>query len=180
MDANGNVYIAGDSNSDQYPITRDAVQGSRGGNYDAVLSVLDTNGLNLNYSTFYGGQGDDSASSVAVDAFNNVYMTGSTASGNLFISSTAVQGTPGGGNADAFLAKISVAGTAIPGVSATPNPAPMGFVAPQAASPRIFGRAAAESKGAGFTAAQSGSTSREASVQSVSKHERGGGSHCGP
>ena len=173
VDANGNVYIAGDSNSDQYPVTRDATQGSRGGGYDAVFSVLDTNGLTLSYSTFYGGKGDDSASSLAVDASKNVYLTGSTSSGNLFVSSNAVQGTPGGGNADAFLAKISVAGSAIAGVSAAADPVVSNFAAPQAVAVPVFGRASTESKGADFTVASEAAVSGKISAQSIRKHGRG-------
>ena len=116
-DANGNVYIAGDTDSSQYPVTRDAVQSGRGGGFDAVVSVLDTNGQNLVYSTFYGGNGDDSASGIALDQYYEVYLTGYTQSGNLAISTGAVQSAPGGGDMDAFLAKISVYGSAVPGTS---------------------------------------------------------------
>ena len=139
-DANGNVYIAGDTDSDQYPVTDDATQGRRAANVDAVLSVLDTNGQNLLYSTFYGGRGDDSALGIAVDAFSQVYLTGSTDSSDLPIRQ-AVQAQPGGGSSDAFLAKISVYGSAIPGSTPSSDPAPLAVTGTSAATrASVFGR----------------------------------------
>ncbi len=171
VDSRGNVYVAGDTDSDQYPVTRDAFQSSRGGGFDAVLSVLDTNGQNLTYSTFYGGRGDDSASSVAVDPFNQVYLTGSTASGDLFVNSGAYQNSPGGGNSDAFLAKLSVSGSEIPGTSAAPILAPQTSAAPQAVSPRVFGRNATQSQAADFAIPNSPVATRGDSVQALSRHK---------
>lgn len=115
VDANGTVYVAGDTDSNQYPVTRDAVQGNRGGGVDAVFSVLDTDGQNLLYSTFYGGSGDDSAVGLAVNLRGEVFLTGSTTSPDLAISQGAVQQLPGGGASDAFLAKINLADSSIPG-----------------------------------------------------------------
>ena len=139
-DANGNVYIAGDTDSDQYPVTGDATQARRAANVDAVLSVLDTNGQNLVYSTFFGGRGDDSALGIAVDAFSQVYLTGSTDSSDLPIRQ-AVQSLPGGGSSDAFLAKISVYGSAIPGSTPSSDPAPTAAVGSSTLSgARAFGR----------------------------------------
>lgn len=120
VDANGTVYVAGDTNSDQYPVTSDAVQGSRRGGFDAVLSVLDTNGTRLLYSTYFGGSGDDSAMGVAVDPFYNVYVTGVTSSGDFPVTQVAVQPQPGGGDSDAFLTKINLQHSSIPGSDVPP------------------------------------------------------------
>jgi len=141
VDANGNVYVTGDTDSSQYPVTRDAIQSSRNGGSDAVLSVLDTNGLNLLYSTFYGGSGSDSAMGIALDQYAQVYLTGSTSSADLSITQGAVQGSPGGGDSDAFLAKISVYGSAIPGSTPSSDPAPISSGANTESSPvSAFGR----------------------------------------
>ncbi len=137
VDANGTVYVAGDTDSNQYPVTRDAVQGNRGGGVDAVFSVLDTNGQNLLYSTFYGGSGDDSAVGLATNRYGEVFLTGSTTSPDLPISQGAVQQLPGGGSSDAFLAKIGLAGSSIPGTDAV---RPADFMTPTSSSASIFGR----------------------------------------
>ncbi len=128
VDANGNVYVAGNTDSNQYPVTRDAFQSNRGGGVDGVLSVLDTNGQNLLYSTFYGGLGDDDAVSVTVNQFFEVFLVGQTASSN-FPVANALQRVAGGGPSDGFFAKFSFAGVSVPVTSTPPvtflgNPAP--------------------------------------------------------
>jgi hypothetical protein len=140
VDNSGNVYVAGDTDSDQYPVTKDATQGSRAGGVDAVFSVLDTNGLNLLYSTFYGGSGNDSAVGIALDQYAQVYLTGQTSSADLPTSKGVVQPLPGGGDSDAFLAKMSVFGSAIPGTSNSTNPTPASVVNPESSFVSAFGR----------------------------------------
>ncbi len=145
VDANGNVYVAGNTDSNQYPVTRDAFQGNRGGGVDGVLSVLDTNGQNLLYSTFYGGSGDDDAVSVAVNQFFEVFLAGQTASGDFPVVG-ALQRLAGGGPSDGFFAKFSFAGASVPGTNNTP----VTFLEKQApASMSNFGRGmiAVESEG---------------------------------
>lgn len=120
IDPNGNVYIAGDTNSDQFPVTSDAIQGRRGGRFDATLSVMDTNGTTLYFSTFFGGSGDDSFFAIALDPYYNVYLTGVTSSGDLTVGpANVVQPQPGGGSSDALLVKIDTSQSNIPGASFT-------------------------------------------------------------
>jgi hypothetical protein len=106
LDSSNNIYLAGDTNSDQYPVTSDAVQRNRKGGFDAVMSVLDPTGSRLLYSTFLGGSGDDTGSAIAVDPFGNVYLTGITISFDYPLTPAAAQTQPGGGTQDAFFAKV--------------------------------------------------------------------------
>ena len=106
LDSVNNIYVVGDTNSDQYPVTSDAVQRNRKGGFDAVFSILDPTGSRLMYSTFFGGSGDDTGSAIAVDPFGNVYLTGITISFDYPLTAGAVQTQPGGGTRDAFLAKV--------------------------------------------------------------------------
>jgi hypothetical protein len=106
LDSSNNIYVAGDTNSDQYPVTSDAIQRNRKGRFDAVVSVLDATGSRLLYSTFFGGSGDDSGSAVAVDPFGNIYLTGLTMSFDYPLTPGAAQTQPGSGTQDAFFAKI--------------------------------------------------------------------------
>lgn len=144
VDSHGTIYIAGDTNSDQYPVTGSAAQPNRGGGFDAVVSVLDTNGRSLLYSTFYGGSGDDSAMAIAVDPFFNVYVTGATASGNLFVTPGAVQPQPGGGQSDAFLLKLNLQSSSIPGSDA-PATTTLATPAIPSATTSVFGRGIVQS-----------------------------------
>src|SRR5205814_680988 len=75
-DSNGNVYIAGDSNAPDFPVTANAVQKTYGdGGQDGFVAKFDKNG-NLLWSTFLGGSGWDGVYSFAVDANGNAVVTG--------------------------------------------------------------------------------------------------------
>jgi Ca2+-binding RTX toxin-like protein len=65
----------------------------------------------LEYSTFLGGSAFDFAAGVAVDPQGNTYLSGSTRS-NDFPTVSAIQPSSGG-NADAFVAKISADGSTL-------------------------------------------------------------------
>ncbi|MGD9346385.1 MAG: SBBP repeat-containing protein [Candidatus Aminicenantes bacterium] len=83
LDASGNVYIAGETYSANYPTTPGAYDESyNGGTYDAFVSLLN-NSLNaLVASTYVGGNNDDSGSGIVLDDSGNVFITGYTNSSN--------------------------------------------------------------------------------------------------
>jgi uncharacterized repeat protein (TIGR01451 family) len=60
----------------------------------------------LNFSTYFGGSGDEHSTSVAVDGSFNIYITGSTTSPNLPVTSGVVQSTLAG-TQNAYVAKIT-------------------------------------------------------------------------
>ena len=59
----------------------------------------------LNFSTYFGGSGDEHNTSVAVDSSLNIYLAGSTTSLNLPVTAGVVQGTLHGAK-NAYVAKI--------------------------------------------------------------------------
>ncbi|MGD0402284.1 MAG: choice-of-anchor D domain-containing protein [Candidatus Acidiferrales bacterium] len=61
--------------------------------------------LSVSYSTFLGGAGADSATSVIVDSLGKVYVSGTTTSAGTFSESSKKLG-PGGGASDYFIAKL--------------------------------------------------------------------------
>jgi len=63
-----NVYVVGDTNSGDFPITTNAFQTLNNGNFNAFLSKLNPSGSGLLYSTYLGGSTFDGAIAVAVDA----------------------------------------------------------------------------------------------------------------
>src|SRR5438067_917186 len=110
-DANGNVYIAGDSNAPDFPVTANAVQKTYGdGGQDGFVAKFDKDGKLL-WSTFLGGSGWDGVNSLAVDANGNAVVTGVTESSDFPITANAVQRTVTGDAA--FVTVISADGTKV-------------------------------------------------------------------
>jgi Beta-propeller repeat len=139
LDSADNVYVTGDSNSDQYPVTSGAVQPNRKAGFDIILSILNPAGTQLLYSTFLGGSGDDSGYGVATDPYGNAYLTGVTSSFDYPTTPGVVQPQAGGGDTDAIFAKIGfanptnapqvfTASVAAPGIENTVNPFHRGIV----------------------------------------------------
>ncbi len=109
VDAEGNVYVAGSTDSTDFPL---ATLGSLpGGNTHVFIAKLDATGSNLIYADYLGGNGQDYGYALALDAANDVYVTGNTASSD-FPTVNPFQGTyPGSSNA--FLTKISPDGSSL-------------------------------------------------------------------
>lgn len=122
-DAAGNVYIAGETTTQALKTTAGAIQATYGGETtspytgDAFVAKFTASG-SLVYVTYLGGSADDLATSIAVDAAGNAYVTGYTNSTNFPTTASALQKAFAGfgGNTcnrlgDAFVAKINPSGT---------------------------------------------------------------------
>jgi Beta-propeller repeat len=108
LDPAGNIYITGDTNSVDFPISK-ALQDKHGGSTDVFVTKLSPDGSKILYSTFIGGSGDDVGYGIAVDSVGNAYITGDTSSNN-FPVEKPLQKTPGG-LFDAFVVKLSSDGS---------------------------------------------------------------------
>ncbi len=106
LDSAGNIYIAGLTNSTDFPISDNAYQKSNAGGYDAVVTVLNAMGDTLLYSSYLGGSGTDYGMGIVVDASGSAYVTGLTNS-TAFPVKNAYQEQFGGGAYDAFVAKVN-------------------------------------------------------------------------
>ena len=112
VDSSGAVYIAGNTNSTNFPIIN-AVQSTNGGAPDAFVTKLNSIGNAVLYSTYLGGAGAENVElggSIAVDASNNAYVIGTTSSTN-FPTFQPLQSALNGSN-DVFVVKLSAAGSA--------------------------------------------------------------------
>src|SRR5207244_10403011 len=78
VDAAGNAYVTGDTNSADFPTTAGAFQTTSSGGTDAFVTKLNPAGSALVYSTFLGGSSFDQGSGIAVDASGDAYVTGRT------------------------------------------------------------------------------------------------------
>jgi hypothetical protein len=81
------------------------LQSTLAGAYDAFVARLGpTSGLL--YSTFLGGSREETAGGIAVDALQDVYVTGDTNSADFPVAGTPVQSSTAGGH-DAFLVRLA-------------------------------------------------------------------------
>ncbi len=105
-DSKGLVYLGGVTQSTDIPLAGNPVQNTPGGGLDLFLVVINpalSPGSQIIYVTYLGGSQDDNFGALTVGPNGDVYMTGSTASGN-FPLKNAAQTSIGGtsGSADAF------------------------------------------------------------------------------
>ncbi|MBI1355761.1 MAG: hypothetical protein GC160_15585 [Acidobacteria bacterium] len=109
----GRPVVAGSTNSTDLPTTEDAFQRTNGGADDAFLAVLAATGKSIDYCSYFGGSGDDSAAydgrPIVVDPENRIWFVGQTVSENL-PTRHALQAAPGG-DSDGFIARLALDGT---------------------------------------------------------------------
>jgi hypothetical protein len=110
IDSSGNAYITGTTFSANFP-TQDPYQTDNEGNSDAFVVKLNPGGSALLFSTYIGGSNADEGYGIAVDASDNVYVTGSTVSSD-FPTEDPIQGANSGGS-DTFISKLDSAGSAL-------------------------------------------------------------------
>ncbi|MGQ9618212.1 MAG: SBBP repeat-containing protein [Candidatus Aminicenantia bacterium] len=108
VDSSGNAYIAGTTNSLNFPV-RKAFQNSIASSWDIFVTKISPDGGSLIYSTYLGGSKDDIGYSIAVDSEGYAYITGRTSSGD-FPLKNAYQGS-NAGLWDVFLTKLSADGS---------------------------------------------------------------------
>lgn len=127
LDRNNNIYVAGFTDSRDYPATVDAFQptfraASSLPGTEVVVTKLNPAGTSLIYSTFLGGTGADAPYALTVDAQGNAYVAGSTTSPNFPVTQGAYRTTYGGASpdletqyayGDGFVSKISPDGSAL-------------------------------------------------------------------
>ena len=79
VDAAGNAVVAGQTASPDFPVTAGAFEQQLNGTQNDFLIRLDPSG-NILTSTYFGGSGSDSPSSIAIDGAGNIDVAGSTSS----------------------------------------------------------------------------------------------------
>ena len=111
VDANGNAYIAGVTNSANFPVTAGVYQSALNGPSDAFAARLNAAGNALVFSTYLGGIGPEWAAGIGIDSSGSAYVSGYTSSVD-FPLAGAVQATYSGLQ-DAFVSKLNSAGNTL-------------------------------------------------------------------
>ncbi len=121
VDANGNVFIMGDTDSPAFPTLNPGgsayYQASPAGSSDLYIVKFDSSNVRL-WGTCYGGTNLENTGGsdrpLALDAQGNVYVTGQTASSDLPVlnpgGGSFYQATPGG-QRDSFLGQFKNSGS---------------------------------------------------------------------
>jgi hypothetical protein len=112
VNAAGNAYVTGLSDSSNFPITPDVFQCVKGAGFDAFVTALNAAGNDLVYSTYLGGDDLDAGHNIAVDTAGNASVVGLTASTDFPTTADAIQSAYGG-NTDAFITRVNASGTGL-------------------------------------------------------------------
>lgn len=113
VDNSGHAFLAGATNSEDFPTTSGAFQTTLpalgSDSFSAFVSKLEADGTGLVYSTFFGGQSSIGGQGLAIDTNGSAYI-GGTVFGPGFPVVNAIQTTYGGGDNDGFVAELNPGG----------------------------------------------------------------------
>jgi hypothetical protein len=91
VDTSGQIFLAGTTNSSDFPVTSNAFQKTWGGGNDAFFSVLSNDGSQLIYSTYLGGSGDEGINRLIQGANDSFYVGGGASAAGLPVTTGAYQ-----------------------------------------------------------------------------------------
>jgi hypothetical protein len=114
LDCLGNAYVAGYTDSSDFPTANAYQPAYGGGSRDVFVTKIDPDGKGVTYSTYLGGGDRDYGFGVAVDSSGNCYVTGYTKSVSPtgFPLSNPYQDV-NKGNMDAFVTKLNPEGSGL-------------------------------------------------------------------
>jgi len=115
LDNAGNILLASNTQSGDFPVTPGAFQKTFGGKQDGVIIKANPDLSQVLFSSFLGGSGNDAAFVLAINpADNNIYIGGNTDGTDLPGDKTnALYSTSQGGETDGFVSIINSDGSAL-------------------------------------------------------------------
>ncbi len=112
LDSTGNIYIAGETMSNNFPTTSGVVDPTFDSYSDAFIAKFNPTGTQILYSTLLSGNNSETIYDMVVDSAGNAIVTGGTSSPNFLVSSYPIDNTHNG-DFDVFVSKLNSNGTAI-------------------------------------------------------------------
>lgn len=105
VDATGNIYVCGFTESTSSIATAGSYQTTLGGQFDAIILKYNTSGIRL-WGSYYGGSDNDDFSGIAITSGGSIYAAGNTLSTSGIASAGSHQTTIGG-SYDLFFVKFT-------------------------------------------------------------------------
>ncbi|MHA2055237.1 MAG: SBBP repeat-containing protein [Candidatus Hodarchaeales archaeon] len=128
IDELNGLYLMGKTKSTDFPV-KSAFEETLQGKSDVFITKFVSDGSNISFSTYLGGQEHDEGMALAVDSVRDIYVTGSTSSADFPVSATAYNTTYSGGGTfnypneygvwknwplgDSYLTKLAANGTSL-------------------------------------------------------------------
>ena len=109
LDADGNIWVAGETSSPDFPVTNDS---KLTGEQNAFVAKLSPDGSTILYASYFGGSAWESVTGLAVDANGAAYIVGYTESQDFPATAGAAQTEYGSGRPDPLSNGASTSATA--------------------------------------------------------------------
>jgi ankyrin repeat protein len=106
LDNEGNIYVAGNTRSSDFPTTPDSYNRNPKGKSDVFIAKFDNGLKTLLASTLIGGDEDECAYTMLFDPSGFVYVAGYTSSNNFPMTAHSYDESYNGGEGDAFILKM--------------------------------------------------------------------------
>lgn len=106
IDEQGNIFIAGSSESSDYPVTEKAYNKMHIGKSNAFVTKLNNELNQILSSTFIGGENEDTVAGMILDSSGNVIISGYTSSIDYPTTERSYSKSHSGGK-DVFVSKLS-------------------------------------------------------------------------
>jgi uncharacterized repeat protein (TIGR01451 family) len=111
VDANQTIYVAGSTNSTNFPVTDGSTLKGAQNIFISKINPTLSGTAQLVYSIYLGGTQSDNLAGIAVDSAFGIYVAGSTTSPD-FPTLNGLPSTVTGGVSHGFLSKLTLTGTA--------------------------------------------------------------------
>lgn len=112
--AAGEAVVCGFTSNSTFPTTPGTFDDTHNGATDAIVTKFDSTGSTLIFSTYIGGNSNESCKGIALDSNGNIFITGQTLDSTTdFPTTVGAYDTTHNGSYDAYLAKLNSTGSAL-------------------------------------------------------------------